>query len=164
MKKTSLLAIVVCLFAILAFSASADDLTVSDLTLGSSDQNRGEAVSGTLTVTNTHATKVYTLGALTYAKESKYSDAKYLHTVTTTLPTDLVLSPGEAGTISVSAVVPLNLDSVDASFVGTAFKTGTFALTATDGTTPVTVQKEVLQLKKHSEMETQLKISNQEIN
>lgn len=142
MKKTSLLAIVVCLFAILAFSASAQ-LTVSDLTLGSSDQNREESVSGTLTVTNTDAAKTFTLGSITYAKETKYSDAKYMHTVTATLPTDLVLSPGESGTISVSAVVPLNLDAIDASLVGTSFKTGAFTLTATDGTTPVSVSKDL---------------------
>ncbi|MEK6857581.1 MAG: hypothetical protein AABX39_03260, partial [Nanoarchaeota archaeon] len=144
MKKTSLLAIVVCIFAILAFSVSAQTLTVSDLTLGSSDQNRGETVSGTLTVKNTDAVKTFTLGTLTYTKDSKFSDAKFLHTVTLSTPSSSVLAPGAEATITVTAGVPLNLDSVDASMVGISFKTGTLTLTASDGTaTPVTVSKDL---------------------
>ncbi len=148
MKKTSLLAIVVCIFAILAFSVSAQTttLTVSDLTLGSSDQNRGEAVSGIITVKNTDATKSFTLGSLTYTKESKYSDAKYLHTVTLpTLPAapSNVLAPGAEIQLTVTAVVPLNLDSIDTSMTGNSFKTGTLALVASDGTNTVTVSKDL---------------------
>lgn len=144
MKRTSLLIVVVCLFAILAFSASAQDLTVSDLTLGSADQNRGEAVSGTLTVTNTHATKIYALGALTYSKESKFSDAKFLHTVTFSAPSLSSLAPGASATVTVTAVVPTNLDSVDASMVASSFKTGTITLTATEGANPaITVNKDL---------------------
>lgn len=144
MRKILSLAMVFCVFAILAVGASAQ-LTVSDITLGGSGQNRGETVSGNLIVTNT-GTAPLTITSITYTPEGKFSDVvKTKHNATFSAISNSPVAAGVQATISsITAVVPLNLDAIDTSFTETGFKVGTITITATDGTTPVTVTKNLV--------------------
>ncbi|MBI2565388.1 hypothetical protein HYV79_05410 [Candidatus Woesearchaeota archaeon] len=132
MKKLFTLGLIVSLFLLLAVSGNAA-LTVSDLTLGSSTQGRGENVSGTVTLTNTDNATTLTLVPATALTST--ADAKYKVAFTGVPAT---LAPLATATVSVTVFVPLDHNAADSNGVVQAFEVG--KLTAKDSTGNVTGQ------------------------
>jgi uncharacterized membrane protein len=141
----TLVAFIVSLFLLVSSAAA---LTVSDVTLGSDDQERGLTTSATFTVTNNGNTSLTGL-AIT-------SNALALYNVTFSgLPANL--SAGASATVTVTGKVPLDFDAVDDDLTDEAFKIADLTVTADGGASASSA------LKMQAENQIQLKSIHAEV-
>lgn len=131
-----LLALILASTAVIA----APSMTASDLSLGSSTQERSNPrediekfVTGSITLENT-GTDTLSNFAFSVTEETKYA-GKLEVTNTTALPT--TLSPGNSSTVTFKVRVPENLDAVDADVIAKEFGVAQISFTASN--TSVTV-------------------------
>lgn len=134
MKKLAMLFVFGLMLAVLAGVSNAT-LTLSTPTIGSSDQQRDENASATLTLTNNETTAA-AVSAITFSTvgANTLTDRVYSHTLTFSNTTPSVPASGTA-TLSVTGLVPVDFDGVNANLEAVSFKIGTLTVTYTGGAT-----------------------------
>ncbi len=150
MKKfVGIFAFLMIALATLAVSVSAaPSMTVTDINLGGSTQQRSNPLSdseskfdiyveGTLTITNNGDENIGSLVA-TFAPEGEYTAADLNATVTLAA---ITVAQGASTTAAVKMRVPKYLDSIDAAFTKTGMKVGAITVTGTSGTTSTALSK-----------------------
>jgi hypothetical protein len=126
--------------------SAAPSMTVNDLSLGSTTQERSNEredlerfVTGTVTISNT-GTSILSNFGFSVSEGTKYA-GKLEITNTTALPT--TLNPGNSSTVSFEVRVPENLDAVDEDLIAKAFEVAQISFTASSGATSVSAVSKV---------------------
>ncbi len=126
MKKALLLILSILILCVGAYA----DLTVTDVTVGGPNQERGVTASATFTVTNTGTLSVDVTSVVSNADATKYAAAFDATTFT--------LAPSALKTVTVTAKVPNDFNAVDTDLTAKAFEVGTITVTGTENSTTKT--------------------------
>ncbi len=167
MKNTAKLVLVLLALIMASIAVSATpSMTVTDLSLGSTSQERSNSredietfVTGTITIQNTGTETLSNFG-FSVSKGSKFTgtdafdSSKERLQITNTSAFPATLNPGNSSTVTFKVKVPENLDAVDEDLKPMAFEVASVGFTASGTSSSASATSKVnLQAKNHLEID-----------